>query len=152
MCLMCDGYTDSQITAMLNADIETHGWTVQYVEDPIPARRFGYTIGLTLKGEAEFLVRGMDLQDTCTMLNGLATSVIKKHEHFAKGHTSSWIDGRKMYFSQMHGASKFALGAYARYGWDTKVLEVHFLDRDVPEETPAMIYKNLALPITRSTR
>lgn len=151
MCLMCDGYTQSQVTAMLNAEIEAHGWSVQYVEDPNPTNCFGYTIGLSAKGEAEFLVRGMDMDDTCTMLNGLAASVIKKHEHFAKGHTATWRDGRKMYFSQMHGASKFALGAYARYGWDTKVLEVHFMDREIPPETAAMIYKNLALPITRYT-
>lgn len=149
MCLMCDGYTGAQVNALMNAEIDTHGWTIQLVEDPNTAKCFGYTIGLTAKAEPEFLVRGLNLKEISRLLNGFAESVIQRHEHFAHGHTASWHDGRKLYFSTMHGASKFALGVYARYGWQAKVLEVHFMDRDVPPASPAMIFKSLALPTTR---
>ncbi|PQZ94995.1 hypothetical protein CQ018_06575 [Arthrobacter sp. MYb227] len=70
MCLMCDGYTENQVRYLINADIYTPGWSVQLVEDPSPAKCFGYTMGLTAKGEPEFLVRGVDLKEThdCSMV------------------------------------------------------------------------------------
>lgn len=151
MCLQCDGVSAAEVERRLNNLIKQHGWAFQYVEDPDLRRCFGYTMGLSKLGEPEFLVRGLDMTDINRMFTGFVSSVIEHHEHFDNGHTAHWVDGRLLYFSTMHGASKYALGAYARYGRGTRVLEIHFMDREVPLETPAMIYTNLTLPVTRST-
>ncbi|MDQ0093340.1 DUF4262 domain-containing protein [Paeniglutamicibacter psychrophenolicus] len=146
MCLQCDGWSAAEVERHINNLIEQHGWAFQYVEDPNPRRCFGYTMGLTKLGEPEFLVRGLDMADTNTMFTGFVSSVIDRHEHFDNGHTSNWVDGRLLYFSTMHGATKYALGAYARYGHGTRVLEIHFMDREVPPATPALMYKTVSAP------
>ena len=122
------------------------GGALQYVEDPNRRRCFGYTIGLAKRGEPEFLVRGLDMAETNRLLNGLATSVTRRHEHFDNGHTAEGPDGKKLHFSTMHGATKYALGAYDRYGHGTRVLEIHFMDREVPEATRALMYKSVSVP------
>ena len=146
MCLECDGWTADEVRQNINNLIDQHGWAVQYVEDPNPRRCFGYTVGLTKLGEPEFLVRGMDLRETSDLLNGFAMSVVRRREHFDNGHTADWAAGQKLYFSTMHGSTKFALGAHARYGHATRVLEIHFMDREVPTATPALIFKSLSAP------
>ncbi|WP_411731377.1 DUF4262 domain-containing protein [Paeniglutamicibacter sp.] len=146
MCLECDGWSAEEVQRSINNLIEQHGWAIQYVEDPNQRRCFGYTMGLTALGEPEFLVRGQDMNDTNAMLNGFAMSVVRRHEHFDNGHTADWSNGQKLYFSTMHGATKFALGAYARYGHGTRVLEIHFMDREVPSSTPAVMFKSVAAP------
>lgn len=146
MCLQCDGWSATKVDRHINHLIEQHGWAFQYVEDPNLRRCFGYTAGLTKLGQPEFLVRGLDMADTNTMFTGFASAVIKRHEHFDNGHTAHSGDGRLLYFSTMHGATKYALGAYARYGHGTRVLEILFMDREVPPATPALMYKALATP------
>jgi hypothetical protein len=146
MCLQCDGWSAQEVERQINNLIEQHGWAVQYVEDPNPRRRFGYTVGLTKLGEPEFLVRGLDMDETMDVLNGFARSVTSRREHFDNGHTANGPGGQKLYFSAMHGATKFALGAYSRYGHGTRVLEIHFMDREVPPATPALIFKSVCAP------
>ncbi|MFL4474981.1 DUF4262 domain-containing protein [Paeniglutamicibacter sp. MACA_103] len=146
MCLQCDGWSAEAVERRINNLIEQHGWAIQYVEDPNPRRCFGYTMGLTKRGEPEFLVRGLDMEETNQLLNCFATSVARRHEHFDDGHTSNGPTGQKLYFSTMHGATKFALGAYARYGHGTRVLEIHFMDRDVPPPSSALMFASISAP------
>ena len=147
MCLECDGWTADEVRQSIDNLIGQYGWAVQYVEDPNLRRCFGYTVGLTKLGEAEFLVRGLETAETNRLLNGFATSVTRRHEHFDNGHTADGPDGRKLYFSTMHGATKFALGAYSRYGHGTRVLEIHFMDREVPPSTPALMFKSVSASV-----
>lgn len=138
MCLMCDGWSAEEVRQHIDNLIERHGWAIPYVESPNPRKIFGYTVGLTKIGAPEFLVRGLNMDDTVEMLNSLASAVAHRHERFAHGHTSDWCNGRTLYFSHMHGATNFALDAYSRYGSAVSVLEVHFLEQKVPELSSAM--------------
>ncbi len=146
MCLQCDGWSAAEVERHINDLILQHGWTFQYVEDPNPRRRFGYTMGLTKLGEPEFLVRGLDMADTRRLFSGFVSAVIDRHEHFGNGHTANGPDGKRVYFYAMHGARRFALGAYARYGNATRVLELHFLAQDVPPATAGLVFKSVSIP------
>jgi Domain of unknown function (DUF4262) len=76
MCMHCDGWTDEEIRAKRLHDIESHGWSITYVEADDEEVAFAYTIGLTrYHGHPELLVSGLDQSKTVTMLNSFGDEV-----------------------------------------------------------------------------
>lgn len=146
MCDMCNGMSLAEANAKIDAFIERHGWAVQYVEDKDPGKVFGYTIGLTVIGEPEFLVRGMTMGQTQDMFSGLVDCILLRGEHFGNGHTATWIDGRHLYFSRMRRAQDFAYGAFNRYGPATRVLEIHFMNQPMYPRSTATQRSRLGDP------
>ena len=57
MCDRCSGVTDEQYSRQLEKNIQTYGWTMQYVEgDGVRNPAFGYTLGLSRYGHPEIVV------------------------------------------------------------------------------------------------
>jgi len=57
MCDRCSGVTDEQYSRQLEKNIQTYGWTMQYVEgDGVRNPAFGYTLGLSLYRHPEIIV------------------------------------------------------------------------------------------------
>ena len=57
MCDRCGGVTDEQYSRQLEKNIQTYGWTMQYVEgDGVRNPAFGYTLGLSLYRHPEIIV------------------------------------------------------------------------------------------------
>ncbi|MBV1777945.1 DUF4262 domain-containing protein [Paeniglutamicibacter sp. ABSL32-1] len=145
MCDMCDGMSKTEQLRHVQEIIDEHGVAVCYVEDNDPQKCFGYTVGLTPHNAQEFLVRGMNHEDTSLMLNGFADSVLERGEHFDHGHTANWRDGRILHFNHMRGAREFACDAFNLYGPRARVLEIHFAQPGMPAGAGSVEYRNLAL-------
>lgn len=150
MCDMCNGMTKAEQLKRIRGLIDEHGVAVYYVEDPNPGKCFGYTVGLTLRNAQEFLVRGLDHEDTNTMLNGFADSVLRHGEHFQHGHTSTWRDGRILHFNRMPGVRDTAPVAFTLYGPRTRVLEIHFAQPPMPQAATAIEYRNLTMTLANT--
>jgi hypothetical protein len=57
MCDRCGGVTDEQYSWRIERNIQTYGWTMQYVEgDGVRNPAFGYTLGLSLYRHPEIIV------------------------------------------------------------------------------------------------
>lgn len=57
MCDRCGGVSDEQYARQIERNIQTYGWTMQYIEgDGGRNPAFGYTLGLSLYGHPEFIV------------------------------------------------------------------------------------------------
>jgi hypothetical protein len=104
MCLHCNGWTDDEIRAKRLRDIETHGWSITYVEADDDEVAFAYTIGLTrYHGHPELLVSGLDPDLTVELLNGFGIEV-RRGIRFSPGdlvqgqglhrYQLAWIDDR----------------------------------------------------------
>jgi hypothetical protein len=85
MCMHCDGWTDEEIRAKRLRDIETHGWSITYVEADEEEVAFAYTVGLTrYHGHPELLVSGLDQRRTTEILNSFGAEV-RRGSRFAQG-------------------------------------------------------------------
>jgi Domain of unknown function (DUF4262) len=104
MCLQCNGWTDEEIRAKRFRDIETHGWSITYVEADQSNAAFAYTIGLTrFHGHPELLVSGLDQNLTVDMLNSIGHEV-RRGTRFTAGdlvlgqgdnrYQFAWVDDR----------------------------------------------------------
>lgn len=145
MCDACDGMAPQEQKRRIQENIDEHGVAVFYVEDPQLEKCFGYTIGLTLLNAQEFLMRGLDHEETKIMLGGFAESVVKRGEYFDHGHSADWRDGRILHFNRMQGAQDYARVAFSMYGPKTRVLEIHFAQPRMPQGAVALEYRNLAM-------
>lgn len=135
MCDMCNGMTRKQMEARTDQRIRDYGREVIFVEPDRFSQSFAYTVGLSRIGHPEFVVRGLDAEDSIQMLNGFAASVLEGNEVFAHGHTARWTDGTLLYFSKISsGIRKQVPLAYQRYGESLGLLEVLFIGRDIPYE------------------
>ncbi|MFJ2618693.1 DUF4262 domain-containing protein [Glutamicibacter sp. NPDC087344] len=130
---MCNGMTREQVNAKTNRHIQEYGRSIVYVEGNESNEPYGYTVGLSKIGHPEFLVRGLNAEDTIMMLNGFSESVLTRGEKFGQGHTSHWRDGRLLYFSTVSGRLHLLIpAAYSRYAQRTRLLEISFVGQDVP--------------------
>jgi hypothetical protein len=78
MCDRCAGVSDEQYSRQIKRNIQTYGWTVQYVEGD--GRRnpgFGYTLGLSLRQHPEIIVFDADPAWVYLALKPLARAVLK---------------------------------------------------------------------------
>lgn len=140
MCDQCNGMSKKDVDARTDRWIKDYGRAIIYVEPSPLTRSFGYTVGLTAVGHPEFMVRGLNFEDTCQMLNGFAESVLVGNERFGQGHTSRWKDGRILFFSVMtRGLNSLVVDACARYGNRVRVLEISFVGNDPRSQSPAEI-------------
>lgn len=137
MCDECNGMSRKEVNERTDRWIKLYGRAITFVEASGNSRSFGYTIGLTRVGHPEFMVRGLDFEDTCQMLNGFSDSVLAGGERFGQGHTARWNDGRLLFFSTVRrGIDSTAVGAYQRYGQRTRLLEISFISERGIGETP----------------
>lgn len=135
MCDMCNGMTRKQLEALIDQRIRDYGHEVIFVESDRISPSLAYTVGLSRIGHPEFLVRGLDMDDSIQMLNGFSASVLEWNEVFAHGHTGRWKDGTLLYFSKIStGIRKQVPLAYQRYGESLGLLEVLLVGRDIPNE------------------
>ncbi len=135
MCDMCNGMTRKQVEAKADRQIRDHGRVVIFVEPDRMSQPFAYTVGLSRIGHPEFIVRGLNAEDSIQLLYGYSDSVLDCNEVFAHGHTGRWKDGTLLYFSKISsGIRKQVPMAYQRYGESTGLLEVLFVGRDIPYE------------------
>lgn len=133
MCDICDGASYEDVEARTDQCIRDFGRQILFVEPDRFSQSHAYTIGLSKTGHPEFLVRGLDFEDSMQLLNGLAASVLDHHEVFAHGHTARWEDGVFLYFSKLTSRIRDeAPWAYRRYGASMGLLEVLFIGRDLP--------------------
>lgn len=78
MCDRCAGMTDEQYSRQIERNLETYGWTMQYVEgdgDRNPG--FGYTIGLSLRQHPEIILFDPDPAWSYLVLKPLAWAVLE---------------------------------------------------------------------------
>ncbi|GAB3620108.1 hypothetical protein GCM10027417_13690 [Glutamicibacter endophyticus] len=132
MCQICDGMSFEQVRHSMNERIKKYGFTIQYVEAEETSECFAYTIGLTDFGQPEFCVRGMTMEDSGIILNGVATDILHRGDFYAAGHTAAWKGNRILYFARMRWARNYALGVYSRYGSRARVLEIHLMPEGFP--------------------
>jgi len=133
MCDICDGMSIEEADARTDQCIRDYGRQVLFVEPGRYDQPFAYTIGLSLVGHPEFLVRGLGNQESVQMLNGLSGAVLEHNEVFAHGHTCRWDEDTILYFAKISSRiGHEAPWAYSRYGESMSLLEVLFLGRDLP--------------------
>lgn len=81
MCDRCGGLTDEQYSRQIEQNIQTYGWTMQYVEgdgDRNPG--FGYTLGLSLYQHPEIIVFEPEPSYALLSLKPLAWAVMEGAE------------------------------------------------------------------------
>lgn len=133
MCDLCDGATPEEVDARTDQCIRDYGRQVLFVEPGRFSQPYAYTIGLSLVGHPEFLVRGLDMPDSMELLNGLSGFVLEEKEIYAHGHTGCGPAGTYLYFAKISsGIRHEAPWAYRRYGETMGLLEVLFVGRDLP--------------------
>ncbi|WP_172511521.1 DUF4262 domain-containing protein [Glutamicibacter mishrai] len=133
MCDICDGMSIEEADARTDQCIRDYGRQVLFVEPDRFSQPYAYTIGLTLVGHPELLVRGLDYQDSLQMLNGLSGAVLEHNEVYVHGQTCRWDANTILYFSKISSRiSHEAPWAYSRYRESMGLLEVLFLGRDLP--------------------
>ena len=77
MCDACGGMTDEQYSRRIEQNIQTYGWTMQYVDgDGVRNPAFGYTLGLSLYGHPEIIVFDGDPRWVYQGLKPLAWAVM----------------------------------------------------------------------------
>ena len=77
MCDRCGGLTDEQYSRQIERNIQTYGWTMQYVDgDGSRNPAFGYTLGLSLYEHPEIIVFDPDPSWTYLVLKPLAWAVL----------------------------------------------------------------------------
>jgi hypothetical protein len=77
MCDRCGGMTNEQYSRQLERNIQTYGWTMQYVEgDGRRNPAFGYSLGLSLYGHPEIIVFDPDPAWAYRGVQPLAVAVI----------------------------------------------------------------------------
>lgn len=94
---------------------------------------YAFTIGLTLVGHPEFLVRGLNYQESLQMLNGLSGAVLEENEVFVHGQTCRLDENTILYFAEISSRiGHEAPWAYSRFCESMGLPEVLFLGRDIP--------------------
>jgi hypothetical protein len=81
MCDRCGGLTDEQYSRQIEQNIQTYGWTMQYIEgdgDRNPG--FGYTLGLSLYQHPEIIVFEPEPSYAMLSLKPLAWAVMEGAE------------------------------------------------------------------------
>lgn len=69
MCDRCGGVTNEQVSRQIERNIQTYGWTMQYIEgDGGRNPAFGYSLGLSLYGHPEIIVFD---PDPCWVYRGI---------------------------------------------------------------------------------
>ncbi|SCC44700.1 protein of unknown function [Arthrobacter sp. NIO-1057] len=133
MCDICDGMSMEEADARTDQCIRGYGRQVLFVEPDRFSQPYAYTIGLSLVGHPEFLVRGLNRQQSMQVLNGLSGAVLEHNEVFANGQTCRWDENTILYFSRISSKIREeAPWAYSRYRDGMRLLEVLFLGRDIP--------------------
>jgi len=133
MCDICNGMSIEDADARTDQCIRDYGQQVLFIEPDRFSQPYAYTIGLSLVGHPEFLVRGLDYAHSVYMLNGLSAAVLENNEVFAHGHNCQWDRQTLLYFAKItQGIKHEAPWAYSRYGPSMGLLEVLFVGRDLP--------------------
>lgn len=86
MCDVCNGATYQGVLAEIRSDIQTHGWTVQYVvgeNDRNPS--YAYTAGLSLYEHPEIIYYNWHVECSIHALGPLAQAVASGSRRFAEG-------------------------------------------------------------------
>lgn len=76
MCLMCEGWSDAAVNALLDDRIRAVGWTTISVGDEPARQTWTYTLGLAVHGHPELVVAGVTAGRATEALDDLADRVV----------------------------------------------------------------------------
>lgn len=126
MCWLCDhpSATIDDYLDILRAEIDKHGWAVQYVEDE--RHPFAYTVGLHAHGLAELVVTGVTPERAMMLLDGIADYCIKRVQ--PKPGETMTVPGGIAEFVQVIRPDAHLLNAVRIYGPDVCALQAVWTD------------------------
>lgn len=127
MCWLCDhpGATLRDYQRVLRKKVLKNGWTAVYVEDE--RRPFAYTVGLYLRGFAEYLVTGMTPECALQLLDIVVDYTV--HEVQPKPGDTMTIDGGPaLEFVEVDQPDAHLTHAVSLYGPDVRALQLAWRD------------------------
>ena len=117
MCLMCEGWSEDEVNALLDERICAFGWTTMGVADRPGQPTWMYTIGLAIVGHPELLIATVAPERAAEILGDLADRVVGEGERFDTVDEATCVDGLTVAVRDVHPAhvERGLVGAGQRY-------------------------------------
>ena len=133
MCDMCNGMTRKQVEAQTAQRIRDYGREIIYVEGDECHEPYAYTVGLSKIGHPEFLVRGLDVEDSLQMLTDFQHPYLRIMSTLLTRIPRAGKTGGFWFSPGISTGIRLQVPfAYRRYGESVRVLEILFAGDDFP--------------------